>query len=99
MPSARIVEMIRKWAANGYRTAEIARLVKLPPQEVRDIIAAGHGVGNKAAKQNGWGAPPQHHPPQQAQQPANDPWANEPQGFKGGFGAPDWTPSNNDDDF
>lgn len=50
MPSARIVEMIRKWADNGYKTAEIARLVKLTPQEVRDIIAAGHSIGNKAAK-------------------------------------------------
>lgn len=50
MPSARIVEMIRKWAANGYKTAEIARLVKLTPQEVRDIIAAGHSIGNKSAK-------------------------------------------------
>lgn len=32
-------------------------------------------------------------------QAALDPWASEPQGFKGGFGSPDWTPNNNDDDF
>ena len=57
------------------------------------------GFQQQPAQQNGWGAPAQQQAaPQQAQQPANDPWANEPQGFKGGFGAPDWTPSNNDDD-
>ncbi|KFI57456.1 single-stranded DNA-binding protein [Bifidobacterium choerinum] len=58
------------------------------------------GFQQQPAQQNGWGAPPQQQAaPQQAQQPANDPWANEPQGFKSGFGAPDWTPNNNDDDF
>lgn len=58
------------------------------------------GFQQQPAQQNGWVAPPQQQAaPQQAQQPANDPWANEPQGFKGGFGSPDWTPNNNDDDF
>lgn len=52
------------------------------------------GFQQPAQQQNMWGAPSQQQAPQQAQQPAADPWASH-----GGFGSSDWAPTSNEDDF